>query len=84
MINKSVNSFTCIVSVISPGSQVVRDPVIIIISLLACDGNSLRDFIANSKEFCKDGSPANDVCCKAFISYKNHRKYNDRCYTLEC
>lgn len=53
----------------SPGSQVVKAPIIINTSLLACDGNNRNDFKANSKEFCKDGSPVTTDPCNDRNSY---------------
>lgn len=58
------------VSFISPGSHVVREPIITNISLLACDGNNFKDFRASSKEFCNEGSPDIAVWLKDCISYK--------------
>lgn len=61
---------TRIVSLMSPGSHVVKAPTITKISLLAWDGNNFSSFVATSKEFCKEGSPPTTVCCNVCTSYK--------------
>uniref|UniRef100_A0A336M617 CSON004700 protein n=1 Tax=Culicoides sonorensis TaxID=179676 RepID=A0A336M617_CULSO len=42
---------------ISPGSHVVKLPMITRISRLACDGSIFKDLSANSSPFCNEGSP---------------------------
>lgn len=56
------------VVVISPGSHVVKLPIITIISLLAWAGNTLSVLNAKSKPFFNEGSPTNWVVDKPCIA----------------
>lgn len=60
-----VHPLTSMLVLMSVGSHVVRLPIIIITSRLACDGSSFRDLSAASNPFCNDGSPTSDVRLRA-------------------